>query len=125
MRFEHFTERAAGVATKRGAMAATMVAIHNDGYLDLYLSVFGPAWSKGEDRANLLFINNKNQAFTQAAAQCGVADTGFPTQVGFPDYDREECLDLFLFNNSPKDFWRGVAGRATGQIRGVTRALPK
>src|SRR6266566_4889603 len=66
MRFEDITQ-AAGVGTKRWATGASMVDINNDGYLDIYVSVSGPEWSNGTDRANLLFINNGNRTFTEAA----------------------------------------------------------
>src|SRR6266478_7979033 len=108
MRFEDITQ-AAGVGTKRWATGATMVDINNDGYLDIYVSVSGPEWSKGTDRANLLFINNGNHTFTEAAARYGIADTGFTTHAVFLDYNGDGCLDLFLLNNSPKDFARGAA----------------
>src|SRR6267143_3400 len=83
--------------------------IDNDGYLDIYVSVSGPEWSKGEDRANLLFINNGNHTFTEAVARYGTADTGFTTNAVFLDYNGDGCLDLFLLNNSPRDFARGAA----------------
>src|SRR6267378_1525948 len=98
MRFDDITQ-AAGVATKRWATGATMVDINNDGYLDIYVSVSGPEWSKGADRANLLFINNRNHTFTEAAARYGIADTGFTTHAVFLDYNGDGCLDLFLLNN--------------------------
>ena len=108
MRFEDITQ-SAGVKTTRWATGATMVDINNDGYLDIYVSVSGPEGSHGKDRANLLFINNGNHTFTEAAAQYGIADTGFTTHAVFLDYNRDGCLDLFLLNNSPKDFARGAA----------------
>jgi enediyne biosynthesis protein E4 len=118
MRFEDITDRA-GVATKRWATGATMVDINDDGFLDIYVSVSGPEWSKPEDRANLLFINNRNRTFTEAAATYGIADTGFSTHAVFVDYDMDGCLDLFLLNNSPTDFARGVSSNPTG-MRGQT-----
>lgn len=114
MHFEDITERA-GVKTSRWATGVTMVDINNDGYLDIYVSVSGPEWSKGADRANLLFINNGNRTFTEAAAKYGIADTNFTTQAAWLDYNGDGCLDLFLLNNSPKDFSRGVMSLPTGQ----------
>src|SRR5438093_13585726 len=118
MRFDDVTQ-AAGVGTNRWATGASMVDINNDGYLDIYVSVSGPEWSKAADRANLLFINNGNRTFTEAAAKFGIADTNFTTQAAFLDYNRDGCLDLFLLNNSPKDFSRGVSSHPTG-MRGTT-----
>ena len=118
MRFEDVTT-SAGVATNRWATGVAMVDINNDGFLDIYVSVSGPEWSKPQDRANLLFINNGNRTFTEAAAKYGIADTGFTTQAAFLDYDRDGCLDLFLLENSPKDFSRGVSSHPTG-MRGTT-----
>ena len=108
MRFEDITQ-SAGVTTNTWATGATMVDINGDGYLDIYVSVSGNEGSKGNDRANLLFINNGNRTFTEAAARYGIADTGFTTQAAFLDYNGDGCLDLFLLNNSPKDFARGAA----------------
>ncbi len=118
MRFDDITARA-GVTTKSWATGATMVDINDDGYLDIYVSVSGPEWSKAKERANLLFVNNKNHTFTEAAAQYGIADTGFTTHAVFLDYNKDGCLDLFLLNNSPKDFTRGVTMHPTGE-RGAT-----
>ncbi len=118
MQFEDITERA-GVKTSRWATGATMVDINNDGYLDIYVSVSGPPWSKPEDRANLLFINNKDGTFTESAAKYGIADTGFTTHAVFLDYNKDGCIDLFLLNNSPRDFTRGVTSHPTG-MRGKT-----
>src|SRR5881296_3327659 len=108
MRFEDITQ-SAGVKTNRWATGATMVDINSDGYLDIYVSVSGSERSKGKDRANLLFINNGDHTFTEAAARYGIADTGFTTHAVFFDYNGDGYLDLFLLNNSPQDFARGAA----------------
>src|SRR5207249_2735268 len=83
-------------------IGGAMVDINNDGYLDIYVSVSGPPWSRGESRANLLFINNRDGTFTEAAAKYGIADTGFTTHAVFFDYNGDGFLDLFLLNNSPQ-----------------------
>ena len=116
MRFEDVTQRA-GVATDRWVTGVTMVDINSDGYLDIYASVSGPAWSKPEARGNLLFVNNRNRTFTEAAAQYGIADRGFSTHSSFVDYDGDGCLDLFLLNNSPADFSRSDLSAVPGGVR--------
>src|SRR5256886_16284258 len=121
MRFEDITQ-AAAVTTHTWATGATMVDINNDGYLDIYVSVSGPPWSKPEERANLLFINNGNHTFTEAAARYGIADTGFTTHAVFVDYDGDGYLDLFLLNNSPQDFGRGAAAEHPLGVQGNTPA---
>jgi enediyne biosynthesis protein E4 len=105
MRFEDITQPA-GVTTHRWATGVTMVDINQDGWLDIYVSVSGPEWSSRADRANLLFLNKGDRTFTEAAARYGVADSGFTTHSAFVDYDGDGDLDLFLLNNSPKDFAR-------------------
>ena len=119
MRFADITQ-SAGVSTKRWATGATMVDINDDGYLDIYVSVSGPEWSTAEQRTNLLFINNRNKTFTEAAAQYGVADAGFTTHAAFLDYNGDGCLDLFLLNNSPRDFRRSDVGSTPAGITGRT-----
>jgi len=122
MQFEDITERA-GVRTNRWCTGATMVDINNDGYLDIYVSVSAPGGrSKGADRANLLFINNGDGTFTEAAAKYGIADTGYTTHAVFLDYNGDGYLDLFLLNNSPRDFARGAADTHPLGVRTVSPA---
>ena len=116
MRFEDVTARA-GTATNRWVTGVTMVDIDNDGYLDIYASVSGPAWSSPESRGNLLFVNNRNRTFTERAAQYGIADHGFTTQSVFLDYDGDGCLDLFVLNNSPADFSRSDLSATPSGVR--------
>lgn len=116
MRFEDITE-SAGVATSQWAYGASTVDINGDGYLDIYVSVSGPEWTAPEDRANLLFVNNGDRTFTEAAAHYGIADTAFSTQGAFLDYDRDGDLDLFLMNNDPGGFARGITEMHPAGVR--------
>lgn len=116
MRFQDIT-KSAGVGTTRWATGVSMVDINGDGWLDIHVSVSGPEWSKPEDRANLLFINNRNGTFTESAEKYGLADRGFTTHAAFLDYDGDGCLDVFLLNNSPKDFSRSDIGRQPSGMR--------
>src|SRR5437868_7985795 len=95
MRFENITHPAR-VETNRWTTGVAMVDINDDGFLDMYVSVSGPPWSKPADRANLLFINNGDRTFTESAAKYGIADTNFTTQSVFLDYNGDGCLDLFV-----------------------------
>jgi len=119
MRFEDITAKA-GVTTNRWATGVSMVDINGDGFLDIYVSVSGPEWSRADQRANLLFVNNGKGGFTEEAARYGIADTGFTTHAAFLDYDGDGCLDLFLLENSPKDFSRGLVMFDPSGKRGTT-----
>lgn len=109
MKFEDITEDA-GLLTNRRATGVSMVDINNDGYLDIYVSVSGSPWSTPDERENLLFINNGDETFTEAASDYQINDSGFTTHAVFFDYDRDGYLDLFLLSNSPEEFGRGETG---------------
>jgi len=113
MQFEDITA-SAGVATHTWATGVSLVDINNDGFLDIYMCVSGPAWSTRAARRNLLFVNNGNRTFTEAAARYGIADTGFCTQAVWLDYDGDGDLDVFLLNNSPRDFQRALKASPAG-----------
>tara|TARA_R100001143_G_C3361331_1_gene136731 strand:- start:22601 stop:25903 length:3303 start_codon:yes stop_codon:yes gene_type:complete len=107
--FEDITE-SAGIETVKWVTGASMVDINDDGFLDIYLSVSGPEWTTSEDRENLLFLNNGDNTFTEAAAKYNINDSGFTTHALFLDYNGSGYLDLFLLSNSPGEFGRGESG---------------
>lgn len=99
--FEDITEKA-GITTEGWCTGIAMVDINHDGFLDIYVSKAGS--KKPADRANLLFINNQDNTFTESALQYGIADTGYTTQAAFFDYDNDKDLDLYLLthDHAPK-----------------------
>jgi enediyne biosynthesis protein E4 len=121
MRFEDVTE-SAGVGTARWATGVTMVDVDGDGHLDIYVSVSGPEWTAPAERANLLFVNNGDGTFTEAAEAWGIADTGFTTHAVFFDYDGDGYLDLYLLGNSPGEFGRGEGGMSPFSVRAADPA---
>ena len=85
-KFEDIT-KTAGVTTTGWCTGVNMVDINADGYIDIYVCVAGPGPS--DQRANKLFINNKNVTFTEQAKEYNLADTSHSTQAAFFDYDRD------------------------------------
>jgi hypothetical protein len=91
--FTDVTARA-GVAGNSGGRFKTGVAagdFDNDGYLDLYVTAFGP---------NTLYRNNHDGTFSDVTAAAGVAGdpAEWSTSAGFFDYDRDGYLDLYVVN---------------------------
>lgn len=109
MHFQDITEHS-GIHTDRRVTGVSMVDLNGNGYLDIYLSVSGAPWSSPEDRRNLLFLNNGDNTFTEAASDYSVDDPGFTTHAIFLDYNKSGYLDLFLLGNSPEEFGRGDTG---------------
>ena len=99
--FEDIT-LSSGVETNRWTTGVSIVDINQDGWQDIYLSVggHGPAIT----RKNLLFINNHNLTFTEAAEIYGIADDGHSTQSGFFDYDRDGDLDLYIMTHANENY---------------------
>jgi len=80
----------------------SMVDINADGWLDIYVCNAGIIL--GDDRANELYVNQKNGTFNEEAKAYGLDDEGPSTQAVFFDYDHDGDLDCFVLNNSPKSF---------------------
>ncbi|TKK66025.1 RNA-binding protein [Ilyomonas limi] len=99
--FQDITQQA-GITTKGWCTGVAVVDINNDGYLDIYVCRAGSKIPG--DRANQLFINNRNNTFTESAQAYGIADTAYTTQAAFFDYDKDGDLDLYLLthDHSPK-----------------------
>lgn len=98
--FEDITEKS-GLISDYWATGVSMIDINQDGWVDIYVAVSGGG--KEEKRANKLYINQKNNTFTEEALQYGLADTSQSTHSAFFDYDLDGDLDMFLIVN-PVDY---------------------
>lgn len=107
-KFDDITE-SAGLITDRWVTGVSIVDINNSGYLDIYLSVVSREEAPAMERANLLFINNGDNTFTEKAKEYNLADTSHTTHAVFLDYNNNGLLDVFLLNHSPGSFSRDMS----------------
>ncbi len=103
-KFVEITEKANVSGDDRWFTGSTMVDINNDGFLDIYVSVSG----KGNNRNNLLYINNGDATFTESAKEYGIDHNGHTTQSTFFDYDNDGDLDIYLANYPPTPFQSAI-----------------
>ena len=96
--FEDVTDKAGLRGIHKWHTGVTMADINGDGWLDIYICNSGDI--KGDDRANELYINQKDGTFKEMAHEYGLDDKGFSTQAVFFDYDHDGDLDCFILNNS-------------------------
>ena len=96
--FEDITESAGIGGTKAWSTGVVMVDINNDGWLDIYVCNAG--YVEGDNHENELFINNKNNTFTENAKQYNLNENGYTTHAAFFDYDQDGDLDCYILNNS-------------------------
>lgn len=99
-KFEDISAKAGFKDKKQWSTGVVMVDINNDGWLDIFVCNAG-SMNDSSLRRNQLFINNHDLSFTESAAQYGLDNTGYTTQVSFFDYDLDGDLDCFMINNSP------------------------
>lgn len=97
-KFEDITESAGVQGIHKWHTGVVMADINGDGWLDIYVSNSGDL--NGDNRANELYINQRNGTFKEEAVQYGLDDKGLSTQAVFFDYDHDGDLDCFVLNNS-------------------------
>ncbi len=97
-KFDDISAQAFGEIETQWSTGVSIVDINQDGWQDIYVCQSGPRIS--EQRQNLLFINNGDHTFREAAAEYGLNDTGMSTQALFLDYDKDGDLDCMVMNES-------------------------
>ncbi len=86
--FQDITELS-GTADDSYSMGAAAADYDNDGFLDLYVTNFGP---------NKLFRNNGDGTFSDVTAQAGVGDDMWGGSLAWADIDADGDLDLYVAN---------------------------
>lgn len=121
LKFEDITESAGvdlAVGQKTGV---TVVDINADGYQDLYICRSGKV--PGPQRSNILYVNNKDNTFTERAGEYGLNDASASNHANFFDYDLDGDLDCYVLNH-PVDFGKvnsiSVRPEGEGYARNTT-----
>ncbi|HKO82402.1 MAG TPA: VCBS repeat-containing protein, partial [Chitinophagaceae bacterium] len=97
-KFEDITEKAGIKGLSDWCSGVTMADINSDGFLDIYVSTVSGRYNlKGH---NELYINNKNNSFSESAEKYGLNTSCATTQSAFFDYDRDGDLDCYILNQS-------------------------
>ena len=78
-----------GIDARGYGMGVTAGDVDNDGWVDLYLTNYGP---------NQLLRNNGDGTFSDVSSTSGADDRGWGVPASFLDYDRDGWLDLYVGN---------------------------
>jgi hypothetical protein len=98
----HFTDEAAdwGVAALHMSNGASAADYDGDGWIDIYVTSFGPSGGPAAPGYHRLYHNNGNGSFTNVAGSAGVNYSSFSAAGGYGsawgDYDLDGDLDLFV-----------------------------
>ena len=98
--FKDISESAGITGDNRWYSGVSIIDINNDGFLDIYIAVGGEIGPNN----NVLYINNKDNTFTEKAGEFGIDDDGYSMHSTFFDYDKDGDLDLYVANYPPTSF---------------------
>jgi len=71
--------------------------INNDGYEDIFLTVWDEA-ATNELARNILYVNNGNGTFTDISLSAGIIDASFSTSAVLLDVNLDGNLDIYVLN---------------------------
>jgi hypothetical protein len=114
-KFEDVTEKAGLQSRHHWHTGVTMADVNGDKWLDIYVCNSGDV--QGDDKANELYINQKDGTFKEEAHAYGLDDRGLSTQATFFDYDNDGDLDCFVLNNSTRSIESFGYGKSFRHIR--------
>ena len=111
LQFENITTSSNITQDNNWSMGATIVDVDGNGHKDIYVCRF--LWDQPDRRKNLLYLNQGDMTFKEAAESFGIADPGYSIQSTFVDYDKDGDLDLYVVNQPPnkKSFKKELKGK--------------
>jgi len=101
----------AGITHQAASTSAMFLDFNKDGFLDIYVANYIETLSFIRDEnenvigfdhdcvPNYLYINNKNNTFTEVAVEYGVADIGCGLAVSSSDYNQDGYPDIYVAND--------------------------
>lgn len=98
-KFEDISQSAGITGGKEWSAGVSIADVNADGWDDIYVCCH--FWDDINMRRNKLYINNKNNTFTERAREYGIDDPGYSFQANFFDMDLDGDLDLFVVNQPP------------------------